>query len=71
LLYGPDFWKDVINFDGLVRHGMISPEDANLFQIVDDPAQALAILQGALTAEVPGPGAPAFAHSRTCEDDEV
>jgi uncharacterized protein (TIGR00730 family) len=71
LLYGPDFWKDVINFDGLVRHGMISAEDVTLFQMVDDPASALAILQAALAAETSGPAAPAFAHSRTCEDDEV
>ena len=37
MLYGSQFWKEVINFDALVRHGMISPEDLNLFQFADDP----------------------------------
>ncbi len=27
LLYGSSYWKEIINFDALVRHGMISPED--------------------------------------------
>src|ERR1044072_5231060 len=30
LLYGSQFWKEVINFEALVRHGTISPEDLNL-----------------------------------------
>src|ERR1700736_1619509 len=45
LLYGSEFWKEVINFDALVRHGMIAGEDLNLFQFVDDPASALAALK--------------------------
>ena len=64
LLYGPDFWREVINFPALVRHGLISPEDLQLFQFVDDPAAALAVLQAALPIE-PGARRPSFAHSRT------
>ena len=26
------YWKEIINFDALVKYGMISPEDLNLFQ---------------------------------------
>jgi uncharacterized protein (TIGR00730 family) len=63
LLYGTSYWKEIINFDALVRHGMISPADLKLFEFVDDPATALACLQAALTpakeAEM-----PAFAHSQ-------
>ena len=49
LVYGTSFWKEVINFDALVRHGTISAEDMNLFQFADDPASALKILQDGLT----------------------
>lgn len=49
VLYGTEFWKEVINFDALARHGMISPEDVNLFQFADDPTTALAILREGLT----------------------
>jgi uncharacterized protein (TIGR00730 family) len=65
LLYGSEFWREVINFDALVRHGMISPEDAQLFRTVDDPGAALRALQAALATE-PAAAEPAFAHSRTC-----
>ena len=29
LLYGSQYWKEIINFDALVRHGMISPKISN------------------------------------------
>lgn len=64
LLYGSNYWNEIINFDALVRHGMISPEDLRLFQYVDDPVTALGLLQAALVAEPEG-ATPAFAHSRT------
>lgn len=48
LLYGKSYWNDLVNFDALVRHGMISPEDLALFQVVDSPAEALAALQAGL-----------------------
>lgn len=49
LLYGSEFWKEVLNFDALVKYGMISREDLNLFQYVDDPATALSLLVEGLT----------------------
>jgi len=64
LLYGSSYWKEIVNFDALVRHGMISPEDLNLFHFVDDPVAALERLQAALPLEAED-RAPAFAHSRT------
>ena len=66
LLYGSNYWKEIINFDALLRHGMISREDLALFQYADDPATALSLLQAALAVEAAEP-APAFAHSRTHE----
>jgi len=64
LLYGSEYWKEVISFDALVRHGMISREDLSLFRYADDPATALGLLQDALATEGEET-APAFAHSRT------
>src|SRR5512144_1892831 len=37
VIYGSQYWKEVINFEALVRHGTISPEDMHLFQYADDP----------------------------------
>jgi uncharacterized protein (TIGR00730 family) len=64
LLYGSSYWNEVINFDALVRHGMISREDLGLFQRADDPASALSLLQAGIAAEPEGTS-PAFARSRT------
>lgn len=63
VLYGPSYWSEVINFDALVRHGMISAEDLGLFQFADTPAAALALLQEELAPEPEGASTPAFAHS--------
>jgi uncharacterized protein (TIGR00730 family) len=45
LLYGSPFWKEVVNFEALVRHGSIASEDLKLFEFVDDPQAALELLQ--------------------------
>ena len=66
LLYGSAYWKEVINFDALARHGMISAEDLQLFRFVDEPAVALSLLQNSLTVEN-DPATPAIAPSRTSE----
>jgi uncharacterized protein (TIGR00730 family) len=64
VLYAPSYWKEVINFDALLHHGMISSEDLALFRYADDPASALEILKAGLVPE-PEDKAPAFARSRT------
>jgi uncharacterized protein (TIGR00730 family) len=66
ILYGSAFWKEVINFDALVRHGMIGAEDLKLFEFADDPAAALQLLQQGIQSIPDEPG-PAFARSR-CRD---
>ncbi|HZO51599.1 MAG TPA: TIGR00730 family Rossman fold protein [Bryobacteraceae bacterium] len=53
VLYGTSFWKDVLNFDALVRYGMISEEDLGLFQYADSPTEALSILREGLTRHYP------------------
>lgn len=64
LIYGSSYWNEVINFDALVRHGVIAPQDLKLFKFADEPQSALALLQQALGAE-PEEAAPAFSSSRT------
>jgi len=64
LLYGPDYWKELVNFDALVRHGMISREDLELFSFVDNPVEALHALQQGIPSE-PTPSTPALAKSTT------
>ena len=67
LLYGSKYWQEIINFDALVRHGMISPEDLSLFRYVDDPETAFELLKADLTANAlqpETPETPAIAHSR-------
>ena len=67
LLYGSSYWNEIINFEALVRHGMISREDLGIFQFVDDPATAFALLQESLATELQA-ATPDFAGSR-CRDD--
>ncbi|MEX2261765.1 MAG: TIGR00730 family Rossman fold protein [Bryobacteraceae bacterium] len=50
VLYGSAFWKEIVNFDALVRYGMISESDLNLFEYADDPEAAMEILRDGLTA---------------------
>jgi uncharacterized protein (TIGR00730 family) len=63
ILYGSRFWNEIVDFDALVRHGMIDRADLGLFQFADDPATALALLQTGIAAEVEA-ATPAVAHSK-------
>jgi hypothetical protein len=45
LLNGSRYWKEIINFDALVRQGMISSQDLELFRYGDDPAAAFGLLR--------------------------
>jgi len=64
LLFGSAYWREIINFDALVRQGMIAQADLDLFVWVDDPAEALRVLQRSLPVAVDAES-PAFAKSRT------
>jgi hypothetical protein len=65
LLYGSAYWKEVINFDALVRHGTIAQADLELFAFVDEPRAALALLKRGIALTPEPPRAPCFAKSRT------
>jgi len=49
ILFGTQYWDDVIDFDALVRHGTISPEDLQLFHRTDSVDEAYDIVTRELT----------------------
>ena len=58
ILFGTEYWSEVINFEALVRHGTISPEDVNLVYRTDSVDEAFDWLVGQLTEHALGkPGA--------------
>jgi uncharacterized protein (TIGR00730 family) len=63
ILYGRSYWEEIINFEALVRHGVIAREDLALFEFADDPAAALEIVKDKLEP-APTAARPDFAHSR-------
>jgi hypothetical protein len=69
ILYASAFWREIINFEALVRHGMISREDLELFQFADDPAAALAMLQARLTPDSDDT-TPSVAHARSAAEPD-
>jgi uncharacterized protein (TIGR00730 family) len=63
ILYGKEYWSDIINFDALVRHGMINAEDLNLFSFADSPSEALDLLKQGLAPWLQA-AAPAYTKTR-------
>jgi uncharacterized protein (TIGR00730 family) len=64
LLYGSSYWHEIVDFDALVRRGMILAEDLRLFDFADDPADALRILQERIDLDS-AVSTPAIAKSTT------
>jgi uncharacterized protein (TIGR00730 family) len=49
VLYGRNYWNQVINFQAMVKFRTISKSDLNLFSYADTPEEACAILKKGLT----------------------
>jgi hypothetical protein len=67
LLYGSAYWKEIINFEALVKYGTISRDDLSLFQFADDPAAAFELLKAGLAEyalQHDTPEMPAMSKSR-------
>jgi uncharacterized protein (TIGR00730 family) len=47
IMLGKDYWKDLISWikKSMVPNHMISPDDLDLFQVIDDPAAAVAAIK--------------------------
>jgi uncharacterized protein (TIGR00730 family) len=41
VLFGKEFWGNVLNFDYMIESGVISKEDLDLFLITDEPKEAV------------------------------
>jgi uncharacterized protein (TIGR00730 family) len=64
LLYGSQYWREIINFEALVRYGAVSPDELELFRFADDPRTALQLLREGIMLDA-DEGTPAFAKSMT------
>ncbi len=45
LMYGSEYWKEVMNFDAMVERGMIAQTDLDLFKFADTPQEAFEYLK--------------------------
>jgi len=49
IIYGSEYWNKIINFQAFVDAGSVSPQDLELFKVVDDPNEAFEYLRDGLT----------------------
>lgn len=45
VIYGKEYWNEVINFNAMMKYKTISAKDLNLFKIVDSPEEAFTYLK--------------------------
>lgn len=50
LLYGEEYWREVINFEALLKYKTILPEDLKLLSYCSSPKEALSFLKERLSA---------------------
>jgi uncharacterized protein (TIGR00730 family) len=54
VLFCKDYWREIVNFEALARHGMIAKEDLSLFTIVNSAEEGWeAMLEGGLAISTP------------------
>ena len=49
LLFGKEYWNEVINFEALVKWGVIGEKDLDLFHVVDTVPEAVSHIKEALS----------------------
>ncbi len=69
VMYGREYWNSVLNLQAMVDAGTISPDDLNLFTVVDSPEEGFEVLRAGLSryhlGPQPRPGkAPEIAKTR-------
>jgi uncharacterized protein (TIGR00730 family) len=58
VIYGSEYWNKIINFSAMADAGVISPEDLELFKLVDSPEEGFEYLKEGLTEHHLGPQQP-------------
>lgn len=62
IIYGPAYWKGVIDLDLLAKKGAIAVKDKDIFRFADTPKHAFALLREGLAKHclpcAPGEGVP-------------
>src|SRR5215470_19841402 len=58
VIYGGEYWNRVINFQAMADSGTISPQDLELFKMVDSPEEGFEYLRDGLTKYHLGPLQP-------------
>jgi uncharacterized protein (TIGR00730 family) len=58
ILYGESYWREVINFEALVKHGMIAAADLKLFSFASNTREALDLLRQGIAPEMQAAAAP-------------
>jgi uncharacterized protein (TIGR00730 family) len=53
LMYGRSYWENILNFDALIKYGMIGAEDMKLFTFADTPQEAFEFLKKELLRNYP------------------
>lgn len=58
VLFGREYWHDVVNFEALIRYGSIDPQDMDLFMVTDSVEEAFKYITEALSKAMAekGPG---------------
>ena len=54
ILIGRDFWQRLLDFDVLIEHGVISPEDVGLFHYAETAEEAWDAIKAAYSGDNPG-----------------
>jgi uncharacterized protein (TIGR00730 family) len=49
VIYGSQYWKNLINFQSMIDSGVISPKDIDLIRFVDSPEEGFEVLKDGLT----------------------
>jgi uncharacterized protein (TIGR00730 family) len=71
ILYGSAFWKEIVNFDALVKYGTVAARDLELFSFADSPESAMELLKRNLTYIESAPDAELPAISHSAKPDEA
>ena len=58
VLYGKEYWDEVLNLDALVKWGTITPEDLELLHVSSTVDDAFAYISGELQKSLEGPKGP-------------